>query len=126
MVTYPKNAQESRGEGKEAMNRWIWILGALCPGLLMAGCAGKSLKKDYNEGVRLYEAGEAEQALGHLEKVAERDPDQPRYQHALDLAYNDLARYGDAERCYLEAIRLDPREPRWQVGLAITLHNRGA
>ena len=34
-----------------------------------------------------------------------------------------LDQFDEAEKCYLESIRLDPKEPRWLVGLDITLRN---
>ena len=83
-----------------------------------AGCA-KNPKKDFNEGLRLYEDGQTAEAVGKLEGAVEQDPDDPEAQHALAVAYTDLGRFKKALECYQRASELDLDEPLWQVGLGI-------
>jgi tetratricopeptide (TPR) repeat protein len=63
---------------------------------------------EYEEGKKLYKAGEHARALEKLAAAARKAPGEARVHYLLGLAQAKLGRFLEAERSLLEAQRLDP------------------
>ena len=63
--------------------------------------------------------------LGELEKLASEAPRDPVARYYLAKSYYLARRYGDAAREYREAVALDPKSSRAEIGLGLSLYELG-
>jgi Flp pilus assembly protein TadD len=63
---------------------------------------------EYQEGKKLYKAGEHSRALEKLATAARKAPGEAKVHYLLGLAQAKVGRFLEAERSLLEAQRLDP------------------
>jgi hypothetical protein len=63
----------------------------------------------YSLGTGLLDAGRPDEALPHLRKARELDPQRPQIHNNLGIALQDAGRLDEAKRSFRAAIALDPR-----------------
>lgn len=76
-------------------------------------------------GLRLVDAGRAEEARAHFEKAVAFDGAVPDYLSNLGIALAQLGRHEEAERYFLRALSLTPCFAKAQFNLAVTYWERG-
>ncbi len=91
------------------------ILGSLL--VLISGCATQQSVGDYNKGVSLNNSGNFQEAVVHLERARDADPDYSKIRTALGQAYAGAGKHSSAWREFREAVRLDPRSEEARVYL---------
>lgn len=88
-----------------ASRRWAAL--ALIAGAGLSGCASLDAARLYARGTRALDRGEVARAVADLEAARELRPDRSEIANHLGLAYLAAGRPRDAERAFLEAVRLD-------------------
>src|SRR4030042_4345760 len=87
----------------------------LLTSLLLAGCAGSSLKTDDTKasaraledmGIALVRQGNPREGLAYLLKAEEIDPNNPDIEYQLAIVYQDIEAYDLALQHFKKAIRL--------------------
>jgi tetratricopeptide (TPR) repeat protein len=78
----------------------------------------KTIEQWYEEGKRLYDLMQYEEALAACEQAIRLDPNSARAYNNKGIALRNLKRYEDALKAYEQAIRLDPN-------LAAAYNNKG-
>jgi type IV pilus biogenesis/stability protein PilW len=104
--------------------RWkiLWIL-LLFPGLLLAGCAGSTQRKQtssnvhYTLGLSYLSEKDPTGALREFLQAARDEPDNADIQAALAQAYQLKKAYPKAEQHYLKALALKPGDPEVENNL---------
>ena len=76
-------------------------------------------------GVALLQLGETTSAVDYLERAARKLRDSPAVAGNLAQAYFSLQRYAEAHAMFRKACRLDPRNVRFQLGVANSLALQG-
>jgi tetratricopeptide (TPR) repeat protein len=79
----------------------------------------------YLLGTALLQLGQAEQALGHLERAARGLRNESRVVGNLAQAYFALSRYAEAQEAFRKASRIDPRNVNFHVGAASAVAMQG-
>ncbi|EGJ48817.1 tetratricopeptide repeat protein [Desulfocurvibacter africanus] len=86
---------------------------------LMTACAGlglsRSAKNEFEEGLRLYNAGEYAQAVPHFQKATQEEPEYAEAFLYLGRAYLNQGKWSQALPPLRTAWRLSPDETRDQV-----------
>jgi cytochrome c-type biogenesis protein CcmH/NrfG len=77
------------------------------------------------EGMELLHAGEVDQAVTELLRVAREDPDNEYAFHFLGHAYFEKEAYPEALKSYIEALRLAPEYVGSMIGAGQTLRMMG-
>lgn len=72
-------------------------------------------------GAALLQLGDSHAAVGYLERAAHKQRNNPQVLGNLAQAYLTLHRYDDACAAFRKAIRREPAQVDFQVGLAISL-----
>ncbi|MBI3303878.1 MAG: tetratricopeptide repeat protein [Deltaproteobacteria bacterium] len=93
------------------IHRMRVVLGImLIAGLALAGLSWADAAGDaYDEGSRLFHAGELRQAIAAFDKAIRLKPDYAEAYNGRGIAYDTLAQYERAIKDYDAAIRLNPR-----------------
>ncbi|HEX5071062.1 MAG TPA: tetratricopeptide repeat protein [Vicinamibacterales bacterium] len=78
-----------------------------------------------NLGRSLVAQGRAAEALPHLLRAIQYQPDQAEFRHQLALAYIGLARTDDALAAWREAVRINPNYEQAFDGMGMILASRG-
>jgi len=81
----------------------------------------KAAVREYEKGVGDARKGKRDGAQKHLEEAIRIEPDFFNAHNSLAILFQDMSRYGDAEREYTEALRLNPRSVAPLVNIA-SLH----
>lgn len=76
-------------------------------------------------GTALLQQGSAADALPHLERAARRQRDNAGLLGNLAQGYFALGRFDEARETFRKASRINPREPRFQLGIANSLAMQG-
>ncbi len=69
-------------------------------------------------GTALVHNGQAADGIAHLERAAARQRNNAGILGNLAQAYFDVGRYADARDAFRKASRAEPRQPRYQLGIA--------
>jgi len=77
------------------------------------------------EGARLHDLGQSEQAIARFQEAARRAPRDERPHERLGLVFLHSKRIAEAMREYQEALRLNPHSQRAQLGLGLTYRLSG-
>ena len=77
-------------------------------------------------GATLVQLGQAEEAVGHLERASRAQRSNPMILANLAQAYMAAARYDDAHDAFRKASRIDPKNLQFQLGsgAALAMHGR--
>lgn len=84
---------------------------------LRAQAAFNPYAMEYLRGALLFEEGEDEKALEHLQKAGTMTPENPGLQIKLGQVYLKMRRWKDAEKAFQETLRLDPDSAEAYLGL---------
>ena len=92
----------------------------------MSGAAADDLLKLLQQGIRLHQAGQAQEAAGTYQKVLEVDPDHADANHLLGVLAGQNGNPTRAVAMISRAIKAVPRQPIYHNNLGNMFSDAGA
>lgn len=79
----------------------------------------------FQKGVTAKDKGNFDEAIKHLEKAMEYNPDDPRIYAGLGLCYAKIRNFPEAVGFYKKSLEMKPKAPRTMLGLALVYYHQG-